>query len=185
MKNNQEGFSLIVALIILSILATLGVTMMSSGITSQKNASAKEQDAVVFHAAESANGSYKSSYQYGTEHLFNTAEDAYWDELTVPRTGYTRCVDDKGALVPCAPNPRIESDGLVKAKVEAFYHSCETSALKCLGNSWDNNGLGCHTFQLVGEGHLDISQNDVADTGEARTHVEEWVSVVRSCNKSL
>ncbi|WP_223669203.1 PilX N-terminal domain-containing pilus assembly protein [Kangiella shandongensis] len=183
--NNQKGFTLVVALILLAILAVLGVTLMSSGVTSQKTASVKEQDAVAFHAAETANGSYKSSYHYGTEHIFKTAEDAYWDDLAAPKFGYTRCVDDKGRLVDCGTKPRVESDQLVKSKVEAFYHNCETAALKCLGNSWDDKGLGCHSFQMIGEGHLDISKDDVADTKEARTHVEEWVRIVRSCNKSL
>ena len=185
MNQKQQGFTLFIALVLLAILAVLGTTIMSSGITSQKNASAKEQDAVVFHAAETATGSYKSSYQYNSKHLFDTAKDAYWEELATPRSGYARCIDSKGLLVECDSKPRIESDQLVKARVEAFYHSCETAALKCLGNSWDNNGLGCHSFQMFGEGHLDISQDDTFDIGEARTHIEEWVSIVRSCNKSL
>lgn len=185
MTNNQNGFSLIMGLIILAIMALLGVSIMSSGISSQKIAVVKQEDTMVFHAAQTANSSYVSTYHYDASHVLTTATDAYWDTLSAPQVGYIQCVDNTGDLVDCGADTRLESDKILKARVEAFYHDCETAALKCLGNSWDNTGLGCHSFQLIGEGNLDVNQNDVADVGEAQTHIEEWVNVVRSCNKTL
>lgn len=167
-------------------LAVLGVAIMSSGISSQKMANASQEDAMTFHAAQTANSSYSAAYQYDISHLLDTAENAFWENLTTPRAGYVKCANDKGELVDCSNEIRLESDGLLKAQVEAFYHNCERSALKCLGNSMDPNGaLGCHAFQLVGEGHLDIDKDGVVDQGETNTHIEEWVQVVRSCNSSL
>lgn len=185
MTNNQNGFSLIMGLIILAIMALLGVSIMSSGITSQKIAVVKQEDTMVFHAAQTANSSYVSTYHYDSSHVLTTAKDAYWNSLATPKVGYIQCTNNTGDLVDCDADARLESDKILKARVEAFYHDCETAALKCLGNSWDNTGLGCHSFQLIGEGSLDVNQNDTADVGEAQTHIEEWVNVVRSCNKTL
>lgn len=185
MTNNQNGFSLIMGLIILAIMALLGVSIMSSGISSQKIAVVNQEDTMVFHAAQTANSSYVSTYHYDASHLLDTANNAYWDTLATPKVGYVQCANERGDLVDCDADARLESDKLLKARVEAFYHDCETAALRCLGNSWDNTGLGCHSFQLIGEGNLDVNKNDVADAGEAQTHIEEWVSVVRSCNKTL
>lgn len=185
MINNQSGFSLIMGLIILAIMALLGVSIMSSGVSSQKIAVVNQEDTMVFHAAQTANSSYVSTYYYDASHLVETAEDAYWDTLPAPKNGYVQCTNEFGDLVECDSDVRLESDKILKARVEAFYHDCETAALKCLGNSWDNTGLGCHSFQLIGEGNLDVNKNDVADVGEANTHIEEWVSAVRSCNKAL
>lgn len=185
MNKHQSAFTLIIALIILATLAVLGIAVMSSSVSSQKVANISQQDAVVFHAAQTANSSYIAAYQYDINHLLDTAKNAFWDDLTKPRTGYGRCVNSKGELVTCTASIALESDALVKAEVEAFYHDCETAALKCLGNSWDNTGLGCHSFQLVGQGHLDLDQDGNIDQSEANTHIEEWVNVVRSCNKTL
>ncbi len=183
--NSQRGFSLAVALIMMLVMSIVGISIMNSGILSQKMSAATQEHAVTFQAAQTANSSYISAYQYNQKHLLDTADKAFWDDLSTPRTGYAKCTNNKGELVDCTNDVRLESDQLLKAEVEAFYHDCETAALKCMGNSWDNSGLGCHSFQLLGEGILDIDKDGKKSAGELNTTIEEWVQVVRSCNKTL
>ncbi|NVJ68413.1 MAG: hypothetical protein HWE16_18140 [Gammaproteobacteria bacterium] len=183
--SSQSGFSLAVALIILLVMSIVGISVMNSGILSQKMSSANQEHAMTFQAAQTANSTYISAYQYDQKHLLDTADKAFWDDLSAPRAGYSKCTNNKGALVQCSDDVRLESDQLLKAEVEAFYHDCETAALKCMGNSWDNSGLGCHSFQLLGEGILDLNKDGKKGQGEINTNIEEWVQVVRSCNKTL
>lgn len=177
--NQQKGFSLVIALLLLSTLTIIGLAIMRSGVLSEKQAVNIQEKSVSFHGAQTSNNGVIESYRYDQSVLSST--------LDAGATGIDTCVDNTGTVTTNCQTPKSidASNGVLKALTGTIYKECLT-ALKCSGNSagmFGQNSVGCNVFQHKGYGWVDVDGDNVEDANEARTEIEQWTLLVSACAK--
>lgn len=177
LHKHQDGFSLIIALVLLTTLTVLGLSIMRSGILSEKQATNIQEKSVSFHGAQSSNNGVIESYRYDKDLLASALE--------AEDKGVSTCIDFNGKITEkCAnPTPIDSANGVLKAQSDTFYKNC-LGALKCTGNSsgmFSQNTVGCNVFQHDAVGWVDADGDGVEDSNEAKTEIEQWSLLVSAC----
>ena len=70
--NKESGFSLVISLLLLMTLTIIGLSIMRSGVLSEKQASNIQEKSVSFHGAQSSNNSVIETYRYDQTILAQT-----------------------------------------------------------------------------------------------------------------
>lgn len=178
--NKESGFSLVISLLLLMTLTIIGLSIMRSGVLSEKQASNIQEKSVSFHGAQSSNNSVIETYRYDQTILAQT--------LNAKDLKIKTCVDHTGSVTTdCDTTPTIDSaTGVLKGGTDTTYQGCP-KAFKCVGNSAgmnNQNSVGCNVFQHQGEAWVDADRDGVEDANEAKTQIEQWSLLVSACGNS-
>lgn len=189
LKAPQQGFSLVMVMLLFVALTIVGLAVMRSGILAEKQATNIQEKSVTFHAAQSSNNGTVNTYLYNKDILDKAVDAAPLQaDLSSHNQSYETCVDSEGTIAACDSTAYIDSKGgAVRGETETFYRACYT-ALKCLGTSADvyaDNNVGCNIFEHDGTGYIDSQKNATADSDETVTEINQWSILVSACAKNV
>ena len=114
LRQQQQGATLLVALIILLLISLLGISALRSSIFSGKVATSVQADAMTFEAAETALGvTFRSLDAMDDEDLYTGLADGVME----------RCVkhNDLAAAGLCSDSDVLDERGLLRAQSTSFH----------------------------------------------------------------
>ncbi len=175
--SRQKGMSLLVVLMLLAAVTIATLSVMKSGVFSEKQASNLQEKSLSFNGAQSSNNGVIESFRYD--------KDIIGAAVIAGDNGINTCIDHKGDVITnCNTVVSIdEENGVLKGSTNTVYRECQRAS-KCPGFSAGmlvENTIGCNTFQHNGTAWVDSTNNDARDENESLTEIEQWSLVVAAC----
>lgn len=188
--NKQSGFSLVIVMLLFVALTVVGISVLRSGVLSEKQAVNIQEKSATFHAAQSSNLGVINSYHYDKTQIFKIVDASTGaGDLMTHTQARTTCVMDNGTVGDCSAETYIDNNenGVTRGITDNYYRACH-KALRCLGTSADINSdskVGCNLFEHDGTGYLDnVTKDQVINPGESLSEINQWSTLVAACEVS-
>ena len=186
----QQGFSLVIVMLLFLALTVVGISVLRSGVLSEKQAINIQEKSATFHAAQSANLGVINSYHYDKTQIFQIVNASIGaGDLMTHTQARTTCVTDNGTVGDCSAETYIDNNegGVTRGTADNYYRACH-KALRCLGTSADINAeskVGCNLFEHDGTGYLDnVVKDQTINAGESISEINQWSTLVAACEVS-
>lgn len=186
----QHGFSLVIVMLLFVALTVVGISVLRSGVLSEKQAVNIQEKSATFHAAQSSNFGIINSFHYDKDKIYQVVnESAGAADLMTHTKAKTTCVSDHGAVGDCSEETYIDNNesGVMRGLTDNYYRACH-KALRCLGTTADissENKVGCNLFEHDGTGFLDnVVTDQVKSSGESISKINQWTTLVAACEVS-
>jgi hypothetical protein len=177
LSKKNEGFSLLMTMVLFVALTVVGIAVMRSGILSEKQTINIQESSTVFHVSQSANNAVLNALDYS----INIHLDAFEESKNNRGNNYKNhnrskkyCIDDVGQPVECNTNPKFKDPLL--ASTDVYYRGCE-KGLRCAGYSATQAAaIACYALELHGTGYIDSNSNNSLDNDESKTVINQWAT---------
>lgn len=189
----QAGTSLVIVMLLFVALTVVGLSVLRSGLLSEKQSVNMQEKSVSFHTAQSSNSAVVQSFDDATfratylDEVVNKAPKTNSiPELLNNTVSYETCVGENGVIGNCA-DAALDGGSLV-GKTKSFYRGCSAGGLSCPGNSAVMGGDGnvaCIFFEHKAVGFIDSNGNKSLDSDETNTKINQWTQGTGPCDTSI
>ena len=180
----NDGFSLLLTLILFVTLTIVGVAVMRSGILSEKQTINIQEASTTFHVSQSANNAVINALDYSVDiplEAYEEAKNNSNNNYKNHNRAKTYCIESDGSVVDCAGVQKFK--GPFTASTNVYYRGCE-KGLRCSGYSATNDSaIGCYAIEMHGTGYIDANSNNVADDSESKTTINQWATTPLMANE--